>query len=72
VHNSYTKKENNMHSCAYAASVLIGYHCPKCFEHDIVVDVPGLRKTMLEIIELGFNKSFDDMTIIEVTNLFCF
>jgi hypothetical protein len=71
VHNSCIEKENNMHSCAYAVGVLIGYHYPKFFEHDIVVDVPRLRKSPLEITKLGFNISFDDITIIEVTNLFC-
>ncbi len=39
-------------------------------EHDIVADVPGLRRAPLEIAELGFNMSFDDMTIKEVTDLF--
>ncbi len=39
-------------------------------KHDIVADVPGLRRAPLEIAELGFNRSFDDMTIKEVTDLF--
>ncbi len=71
MHNNYIERECNMHNCAYAVGVHIGYHCPKCFEHDIVVDVHGLRKTPLKILELGFNMSFDDMTTIEVTYLFC-
>jgi len=71
VHNNYTKRKSNMHSYAYAAGVFIGYHCSKCFEHDIVAVVPRLRKTLLEIAKLGFNRSFDDMNIIEITDLFC-
>jgi hypothetical protein len=39
-------------------------------KHDIVADVPGLRRTPLEIAELGFNRSFDDMTIIKVIDFF--
>ncbi|CAM6045999.1 unnamed protein product [Sphagnum compactum] len=31
--------------------------------------VPGLRRALLEIAELGFNRSFDDMTIKEVSRL---
>jgi hypothetical protein len=38
-------------------------------KHDIVADVPGLRRAPLEIAELGFNRSFDDMTIKEVSRL---
>jgi hypothetical protein len=38
-------------------------------KHDIVADIPGLRRAPLEIAELGFNRSFDDMTIKEVSRL---
>jgi hypothetical protein len=71
MHNNYTKRESNMHNYAYVVGVLIGYHHPKCFEHDIVAIVPRLKRALLEIAELGFNRSFDDMNIIEVTDLFC-
>jgi len=43
---------------------------PTSSKHDIVANVHGPRRA-LEIVELGFNRSFDDMTIIEVTDLFC-
>jgi hypothetical protein len=68
--NSYTKRKNNMHNCAYAIGVFTSYHHPKCLQHHIVANVFGLRRTWLEIAKLGFNVSFDDMTIIEVTIFF--
>jgi hypothetical protein len=68
MHNRYyIERESNIHNCAYVVGVFIGYHRPKCFEHDIVVDVPRLRRTPLEITKLSFNRYFDDMTITEVT-----
>jgi hypothetical protein len=44
---------------------------PTSSKHDIVADVHGLRRTPLEITKLGCNRSFDDMTIIDVTDIFC-
>jgi hypothetical protein len=44
MHNSYTKREINMHSCTYATGVLISYHCTKRLEHDIVANVRKLRR----------------------------
>lgn len=70
MHNNYTEKKSNMHNYTYANSVLTSYHHPKCLEHDIVVDVPELRRSRLEIVELSFNRPFDDMTIINVLYFF--
>jgi hypothetical protein len=67
MHNSCIEIESNMHNCAYATSLLTNYHHPKCLEHDIITNVPRL-----EIVELGFNRSFDDMTIIEVIDFLIF
>jgi len=49
MHNNYTKRESNMHNCTYATGVLTSYYHTKCLEHDIVANVPKLRKTPLEI-----------------------
>jgi len=39
-------------------------------KHDIAAYVPRLKRAPLKITKIGFNRSFDDMTIIEATYLF--
>ncbi len=70
MHNNCTERENNMHNYTYATNVFTSYHRPKCLKHDIVANVPRQRRARLEIVELSFNRSFDDMTIIEIIIFF--